>query len=160
LRERYPDVEVVHSLFEEFETDKTFSCIVLGHVLEHVDSPVEILSHVKRFLAPGGSFLAAVPNANSLHRQAAVLMGLIPEIKHFSEKDIHHGHKRVYTAKELKADFVNAGLAVKVLGGYWLKPLSDGQIEASWTDGMVAAFMRLGEAYPEIAGEIYIVAGI
>jgi len=49
-----------------------------GHVLEHVDDPVAVLRLVKSWLKPGGRVLAAVPNARSIHRQAAVIMGLLP----------------------------------------------------------------------------------
>ena len=159
LEEKYPDVEVIHSLFETFSTDKKFQTIVLGHVLEHVDDPVLILQRIKQFLREDGIILAAVPNANSIHRQAAVLMGLIPTLKTFSALDHHHGHKRVYGIDELENDFSFAGLTIKKTGGYWLKPISNAQIEKDWTPEMITAFMKLGEKYPEIAGEIYIVAG-
>ena len=75
LRKRFPQATVFHSLFEQFRTDQRFDTIVLGHVLEHVIDPVEILSLAKTWLAPQGRVLAAVPNARSLHRQAAVIMG-------------------------------------------------------------------------------------
>lgn len=158
LKKKYPDVEVCHSLFEDFHTDKKFKTIILGHVLEHVDDPVFILRHVKQFLEEDGVILSAVPNANSIHRQAAVIMGLISDIKAFSELDYHHGHKRVYTIDEFKNDFLLAALTVKEIGGYWLKPLSNSQIEKDWTEEMIMAFMKLGEKYPDIAAEIYIVA--
>jgi 2-polyprenyl-3-methyl-5-hydroxy-6-metoxy-1,4-benzoquinol methylase len=160
LKEKYPDAEVVNSLFEDFSTDKTFKFIILGHVLEHVDDPVFVLKRIKPFLEKDGVIMAAVPNANSIHRQAAVLMGLIPDVKAFSDLDKHHGHKRVYTAEEFKNDFLSAGLIIKESGGYWLKPLSNSQIEKDWNAEMIAAFMKLGEKYPEIAAETYVIAGV
>ena len=36
--------------------------------------------------------------------------------------------------------------------------MSNRQIEEAWTPPMLAAFMELGERYPEIAAEIYVVA--
>jgi hypothetical protein len=36
--------------------------------------------------------------------------------------------------------------------------VSNKQIEANWTPEMLDAFMQLGERYPDIAGEIYVVA--
>ncbi len=158
LRKKYPKAEVYHSMFENFYTDKKFQTIILGHVLEHVDDPVLVLKHIKQFLSPDGVILAAVPNANSIHRQAAVEMGLLSHIKAFSELDRHHVHKRVYTFDEFKNDFILSDLFIEKIGGYWLKPLSNKQIEQSWTPEMIAAFMKLGEQYPEIAAEIYIVA--
>jgi len=158
LRTRFPGINVVQSLFEEFSPNRTFDNIVLGHVLEHVIDPVDILSKAKRMLSSSGRILAAVPNSRSLHRQAAVLMDLLPFEGALNESDHQHGHRRVYNPETFRQDFRNAGLEIEVFGGYWIKPLSNKQIEASWSDDMIRAFMVLGERYPDIAGEIYIVA--
>lgn len=158
LRARFPDATVHHALFEEFETDARFDNIVLGHVLEHVDEPVQVLQRIKRFLAPGGRILCAVPNSRSLHRQAGVLMGHLGFEEDMSELDVHHGHKRVYSPETFRREFVAAGLEIELFGGYWLKPLSNGQIEEHWTAEMIDAFMRLGERYPDIAADIYVIA--
>jgi hypothetical protein len=39
-----------------------------------------------------------------------------------------------------------------------MKPVSNGQIQESWSDAMLEAFMQMGERYPDIAAEIYVVA--
>ena len=39
-----------------------------------------------------------------------------------------------------------------------MKPLSNAQIESQWTPQMLEAFFQLGERYPDIAAEIYVVA--
>ncbi|HET6795257.1 MAG TPA: class I SAM-dependent methyltransferase [Acidimicrobiales bacterium] len=158
LRERYPQISVVHSLFEDYSPDRQFGTIVLGHVLEHVDDPRELLSRVGGWLTPDGAIYAAVPNARSIHRQAAVIMGSLGSIYDLNDTDRHHGHRRVYDPESLQADFRGAGLRIDVFGGYWLKPVSNGQIERDWTPEMLEAFMQLGERYPDIAGEIYVVA--
>jgi SAM-dependent methyltransferase len=137
LRARFPSAEVVHSLFEDYAPAQAFETIVLGHVLEHVDDPVNVLRIASAWLTPTGRILAAVPNARSLHRQAAVIMGLLAFEEDLNEAD---------------------HLEIEVFGGYWLKPVSNGQIERDWTDEMLTAFMTLGERYPDIAGEIYVVA--
>jgi hypothetical protein len=72
--------------------------------------------------------------------------------------DKHHGHRRVFEPASFKAAFAEAGLAIEHFGGYWLKPVSNAQIEKTWTPEMLSAFMVLGEKYPEIAAEIYVVA--
>ncbi|MEM9379884.1 MAG: class I SAM-dependent methyltransferase [Planctomycetota bacterium] len=158
LRERFPAADVHHALFEEFETERRFDNIVLGHVLEHVDDPVAILRRVSPLLADGGRILCAVPNARSLHRQAGVLMGHLSFEEDMSPLDVHHGHRRVYTPETLRRDFLAAGLSIEHFGGYWLKPLSNGQIEEQWTQEMIEAYLRLGERYPDIAADIYVVA--
>lgn len=158
LRGRYPKIEVVNSYFEDYSTEKKFDNIILGHVLEHVDDPVYILQLCRQWLSDAGKIFAAVPNANSLHRQAAVKMGILKSIYDFSEKDHLHGHQRVFDMDELTNVFVKGKLWIERKGGYWLKPLSDAQINASWDEKMIHAFLELGEQYPEIAGEIYIIA--
>jgi 2-polyprenyl-3-methyl-5-hydroxy-6-metoxy-1,4-benzoquinol methylase len=158
LRQRFPKTNVVHALFEEFEPAGPFDTIVLGHVLEHVEDPVSVLRRVRGWLAPGGTVFGAVPNARSLHRQAAVVMGLLEQEDALNEADRHHGHRRVFTPESFRNSFIAAGLRVDVFGGYWLKPLSNGQLEQAWTQPMLDAYMQLGERYPDIAGEIYVVA--
>ncbi|MEI6179327.1 MAG: class I SAM-dependent methyltransferase [Chloroflexales bacterium] len=161
LTRRFPDVNVVHSLFEEFQTHSLFDNIILGHVLEHVQDPVGILRLASRWLKPGGGRLfAAVPNSRSVHRQAAVIMGLLREEDALNEMDIHHGHRRVFNPESFRNVFYQAGLQVEIFGGYWLKPLSNRQIEDHWTPEMLDAFMRVGERYPDIAGEIYVLASV
>jgi 2-polyprenyl-3-methyl-5-hydroxy-6-metoxy-1,4-benzoquinol methylase len=159
LKQKFGDkLKVVYSLFEEYKPEEKFDNIILGHVLEHVENPQEILALIKNWVKPDGIILCAVPNARSIHRQAAVKMGLIQSIFDQSEKDKHHGHLRIYTPETFETEFVEQHFEIIVKGGYWLKPIADKQIEASWTTDMLKAFMKLGETYPDIAGEIYIVA--
>lgn len=158
LAERHPNIEVVHSLFEDYQPNKKFDNIILGHVLEHVADPVAILTRIRDWLSDDGLILAAVPNARSLHRQAAVIMGLLAFEEELNEADHHHGHRRVYTPETFRRDFLAAGLKIDIFGGYWLKPVSNKQIEDHWSAEMLEAFMILGERYPDIAGEIYVVS--
>jgi len=161
LRNRFPQAKVVNALFEEFQPSEMFDNVILGHVLEHVQDPVDILSRAKQWLRPEtGRLFAAVPNARSLHRQAAVIMGLLPQEDALNDMDIHHGHRRVFNPESFRNCFYQAGMRIDVFGGYWLKPVSNRQIEESWSDGMLNAFMQLGERYPDIAGEIYVVASV
>ena len=160
LRRRFPKAQVVNALFEEFEPGVRFDNIVMGHVLEHVEDPVKILTRAGRWLQPGGRIFAAVPNARSVHRQAAVVMNLLPRENALNEMDRHHGHRRVFDPESFRGIFIQAGLRVEIFGGYWLKPLSNSQIEKDWTPDMVEAFMQLGERYPDIAAEIYVLASV
>ncbi|TFW06309.1 class I SAM-dependent methyltransferase [Oxalobacteraceae bacterium OM1] len=159
LRSRFPKAKVFHSLFEDFQSEERFDNILLGHVLEHVQDPVAILRKVKGLLKPGtGRIFAAVPNARSLHRQAAVIMGMLPQEDALNEMDIHHGHRRVFNPESFRSCFCQAALDIEFFGGYWMKPVSNKQIEEHWTPEMLDAFMKLGERYPDIAAEIYVVA--
>jgi 2-polyprenyl-3-methyl-5-hydroxy-6-metoxy-1,4-benzoquinol methylase len=158
LKRKFPSAEIINGLFENTILHEKFDFIVLGHVLEHVEDPVEVLKIVANHMHENSVVFCAVPNANSIHRLAAVEMGLMETEYDMSEKDIHHGHMRIYKTKSLISDFESADLQIVEKGGYWLKPISDNQIEESWTQEMLDAFMKLGEVFPEIAAEIYVVA--
>ena len=158
LKQRYPKIKAYCSLFEDYSPDIKYDNIVLGHVLEHVKDPVDILKKCSKWLNQEGKILCAVPNANSIHRQAAVSMGILDSIYQLNETDIKNGHRRVYDLQSFRSDFEKAGLKIVASGGYWLKPVSNRQINEGWTDDMVDAFLKLGEKYSEIAAEIYVVS--
>lgn len=158
LRNRHPGITVVNALFENFEPKRKFDNILLGHVLEHVEDANQILERCRSWLNKGGVLLAAVPNSRSLHRQAAVLMGLLPYESAMNEADRQHGHRRVFDPESFRRCFNKARFSVEMFGGYWLKPVSNAQIATDWTPAMIQAFMQLGERYPDIAAEIYVVA--
>jgi 2-polyprenyl-3-methyl-5-hydroxy-6-metoxy-1,4-benzoquinol methylase len=158
LSRRFPSARVVNSLFESYAPSVKFDAIVLGHVLEHVDDPVAIVKRAKDWLRPAGRMFAAVPNSRSIHRQAAVAMGLLARESALNDLDVHHGHQRVFDPESFRTVFTEAGLRIEAFGGYWLKPLSNRQLEMQWTPEMLSAFMALGERYPDIAAEIYVVA--
>src|SRR5688500_464573 len=63
-----PNLNKIHSLFEEFHPNKLFNTIIMEHILEHVDDPVGLLERVKNWLAPNGKILLGVPNGDSIHR--------------------------------------------------------------------------------------------
>ena len=158
LRGKFPKARIIESLFEEFEPDRKYDNVVLTHVLEHVADPVDTLRSARKWVKDDGLVLACVPHANSVHRQMAVVMGLLAEENELNATDLGIGHRRVYDRPMLRRHFQQAGFKIKAEGGYWLKPISNAQIEATWTEAMLAAAMRVGERYPDIAAEIYVVA--
>ncbi len=158
VRRRFPDVEVVCALFEELEPDGSYDVAVLGHVLEHVDDPVAVLRQAAGFLAPGGRAIVTVPNAGSLHREIGCILGLLSEPTELNEADLRIGHRRVYTRETLLADVRAAGLEPEVVGGVFLKPLSNAQIERDWTPELMDAFYEAGKLHPELCAELLVVA--
>ena len=156
LKNRFPQSIVNCCMIEDFNTRKKYDFILLSHVLEHVIDPVSVLRRCQNFVKENSILFCIVPNSHSIHRQAAVKMGLLEKEDQLNESDILHGHKRVYDISLLNNHFLNADFNIISSGGYWLKPLSNSQIEKSWSDDMLSAFMALGESYPDISAEIYI----
>lgn len=57
------NVEVVAAWFDEsFTSNRPVDTIVHSHVLEHTYNPPEFISHVARFLKPGGKHIFSFPN--------------------------------------------------------------------------------------------------
>ena len=153
-----PNLEKVHALFEEFDPEDRFDTVILEHVLEHVAEPVELVRRASNWLAPSGRLIVGVPNGNSLHRLAATKMGLLADPCDLNERDHTLGHRRVYTWATLRADLEEAGLTVVHTDGVFIKPLSNGQLQATWTEEMFEGFYELGRDLPELAAEIVMIA--
>ena len=153
-----PTVEVVHAMFEEFTSAQPFDVAVLGHVLEHVEDPVLILQRARCLVRRGGRVIVTVPNADSLHRQVGVAMGMLEHRQALNEGDLRIGHRRVYTSDELLGDVAVAGLRPIHAGGIFLKPLSDAQMERDWSPELVDAYYELGKAHPDLCANLLVVA--
>ena len=152
-----PNLVKVHSLFEHFKPGKQFNTIIMEHILEHVERPVDLLRTVKQWLAPGGRILLGVPNGHSIHRLVAVKMGLLNQPCQLNSRDHALGHRRVYTHETLQNDIESSGLRILEMGGVFYKPLSNQQIQDNWTEEMIQGFYELGKDFPENSAEIYAV---
>jgi SAM-dependent methyltransferase len=74
-------IETVHGNVEDtlpFETG-SFDVVVAGEMLEHVRSPEEVVTEVRRVLRPGGTFAGSVPNAYRVQSRILFLAGRPPE---------------------------------------------------------------------------------
>lgn len=154
FRQRFPDskAEIAESYFETFDTPERFDVIVFGYILEHVDDPVLILKHFRRFLAPGGKMFITVPNAEVLNRRLGHLAGLLPDMQELSEHDLLLGHKRYYTVESLRKDVQEAGYNIQRLEGIYLKPLTTNQmISMNLDDKIIQALCLVAIDYPELS---------
>ena len=160
ITQRHVHVEAVVSMFENYSTERKFDVILMGSILDALQYPDELLQKARHWLNENGLIIASVANSHSVHRQAAVLMGLLENENSFGTANVLMGHNRIYDRGSFEKLFIINQFNIEASGGYWLKPLSNSQIESYWTDEMLEAFMRLGEWYPEIAAELYIVASV
>jgi 2-polyprenyl-3-methyl-5-hydroxy-6-metoxy-1,4-benzoquinol methylase len=152
-----PNLIKVCSLFEDFRPDSLFDTVVMSHILEHVKDPVGLLRQGKSWLARGGRLIASVPNGHSLHRLAAAKMGLLAHPCELNERDHALGHRRVYTPATFRDAFDGAGVRVIGSGGVFLKPVTNKQIEDTWTERMMDGFFELGKDFPQNSAELYLI---
>lgn len=159
IEERFidPRLTAVCSFFEDLCLDQKFDTVLMGHILEHVDCPRQVIEVGMRHLADGGVIIADVPNANSIHRHMGVHMGLLPRTNSLNAADRSIGHQRVYHRHEFEREFTDLGLTITHSGGFFLKPLSNAQIEAHFDTEQINALFELGGTFPDIAAEIYVV---
>ncbi len=151
------NVTFVNTFFEAMPDDLgLFNTVIQAHILEHVEDPVATLKAGADLLIDEGILIAQVPHAMSLHRRIGVAMGLIKSVTGLSKADQKLGHRRVYTKKALVADATAAGLQVIDDGGFFIKPLSNAQME-TWSPDLLSAFFEVGRTMKEYAAEIYLV---
>jgi 2-polyprenyl-3-methyl-5-hydroxy-6-metoxy-1,4-benzoquinol methylase len=146
-RDRHPGLTVHVGMFESFAPDEPFDAVLALHVLEHVDDPVALLGHIAGWLRPGGVLVAVTPNKESIHRQLAVKMGLHQRLDDLSPRDHLVGHQRVYDLAGLHEDLLAGGFAPERDFGYFVKPLSNGQM-LDWSPEVLEGLNRLSDVVP------------
>lgn len=156
-------VRFVNSLLEKTTLPKRYDNIVLTHVLEHLENPVQVLKRVNNeWLGKNGRAFLVCPNANAPSRQIAVKMGLISHNSAVTPAEAEHGHRRTYALDTLEQDAVAAGLRVVHRSGIFFKALANFQwdrllrtdiISPDYLDGCYA----LGQQYPGLCSSIFLV---
>lgn len=158
ITKRYPSTSRYTCYFEDldFIEGTQFDTILLAHVLEHVDNPHDLLQRAHSYLAPGGALIVDVPNADSLHRQFGVSLGLLEERTELNDTDISIGHKRVYTYTQFQEEIEKVRAPIHV-GGMFLKLFDQENTEALFNKNQLEALFKLGVDNPSIAAEIFAV---
>ncbi len=155
-------VKFVHSLFETAVLPKRYDNIVLTHVLEHIDDPVQVLKRINdEWLAEGGRLFLVCPNANAPSRQIAVKMGLITHNAAVTAAEAEHGHLRTYSLDTLERDAVSAELKVVHRSGIFFKSLANFQWDRLLQTDIVSreyleGCYQLGQQYPDLCASIFL----
>ena len=84
-------------------------------------------------------------------------MWLLASEYQLNSRDHQLGHYRVYDLETLENHAKEAKFKIIKKGGYFLKPISNGQIDIQWNESMIEAFYNLGFDFEENSAEIYIV---
>jgi SAM-dependent methyltransferase len=143
-RRRHPGLTVHEGMFESFTPPEPVDTLLAAHVFEHVDDPPALLEHLRCWLRPGGTLIAIVPNAASLHRRLAVLMGIQDKLDDLSPRDRVVGHRRVYTLEELRADLAGAGFETREAIGWFLKVVPNSMM-LDWPPELIDALFAVSE---------------
>jgi SAM-dependent methyltransferase len=155
-RQKHPGVEIIDSLFEDYEPSEPFDKLFALHVMEHVDDPIALAKRLSSWLKPNGEIILIVPNKESLHRRLAVIMGLTPELSSLSPRDLLVGHQRVYDFAGLEADLCAAGFEVLEKRGFFLKTLPNNMMIEHSPELIHALNFISSELPPEMLANIAI----
>lgn len=157
------NITFINSLFEEAILPKKYDNIILTHVLEHIDEPVELLRKIKNeWLSEKGKLFIVCPNANAPSRQIAVKMGLITHNSAITDAEKEHGHRITYTLDTLERDAKlgelnvthRSGIFFKALANFqWDKLLNTDIISKEYLDGC----FKLGQQYPDLCSSIMLI---
>lgn len=155
-------LKYVNALFEEAKLPGTYDNIVMTHVLEHIDNPVQVLKRVNdEWLSEKGRFFLVCPNANAPSRQIAVKMGLVSHNAAITPAEKEHGHQITYSLDTLERDARKAGLRVVHRSGIFFKALANFQWDRLLnTDIISEAYLdgcfELGQQYPDLCSSIFL----
>lgn len=156
-------VTIYTSLFETVELPTKYDNIILTHVLEHIDNPVELIKQIREnWLSDTGKLFIVCPNANAASRRVAVKMGLITHNAAITPAEKEHGHRITYSLDTLIRDVKQAGLNVHHQSGIFFKALANFQwdkllhtdiISKEYLDGC----FELGKEYPDLCSSIIVI---
>ena len=153
------NVQVVHSMFEDFVADEPFDAIEMGFVLEHVDNPKVLLTKVMSLLHNGGMVFISVPNARSLHRLIGHQAGLLDDVYWLSEHDLAFGHQRYFDRDMLTNLVQECGFTIATVEGILLKPFTTAQLKSlQLPHNVYEALCKVGQKLPDICNAVFVQA--
>jgi 2-polyprenyl-3-methyl-5-hydroxy-6-metoxy-1,4-benzoquinol methylase len=147
--------DFINTNFEDLKFDKKFDTVIMFHVLEHIEDPIELLKKVKTWI--NGHLLIIVPNADSIHRLLGVKMKLIKNNDTLDILDRTVGHKRVYDLPLLRNHLRLAGFFVYHRGGIMLKPFHN-TLMNTLSNKQIKGLMKVGHDFIDNCADIFVVA--
>lgn len=135
--------------------------VICSGLLHELPQPEVMLTAIHACLAPQGVLHVNVPNANSLHRQLAVAMGLMPHTQVLTERNQTLQQSHVFSMASLQELLKKTNFLPIANTGYFLKPFTHQQMMQVWPhlpENCFEGLYTLGQHYPEMASEIAITA--
>jgi ubiquinone/menaquinone biosynthesis C-methylase UbiE len=135
-----------------------FDHVVATNVLHELADPLEFLRRCARLLTQGGVIHLTLQNPLSIHRLAALEMGLITSLTEVSERGGQWGTTALWTANQLEDLAAEAGLTVRAREGIMLKPLPN-RLMDQLPENVIEGFIRSAVYLPDSCAMNYLVLG-
>lgn len=139
----------------EFESNETYSDIVLFRGIDYVKDPIKLLNHLKKFMDKNSKLHILTPNNHSIHRLVAFYAGVDNPFE-LSKNDIEVGHLHSFNLSFLMFLIQKAGYKIIHQEGLGLKPLSNSQMD-KLDENIQNAFIEMGNLFIQNAAEVYLV---
>jgi SAM-dependent methyltransferase len=129
-----------------FETGY-FDAVIATEILEHLISPIEMISEGSRILRKGGLFIITTPNVSHIGAVYKLLMGRsnyerLDRSPMYLQNDPWRGHIRFFDKRELKTLFCRSGL--ELIYHKYYRELGWGHAKWPWLKKFVTAMVDKG----------------
>jgi len=151
----FANAEAIVADAEEWSDPRRFDHVVATGLLGNLRDPERFIARCRDFLSPGGRFHLSVNNPRSLHRLAAVEMGLIQDVLDASALN-HSLGNRNYDADQVLEMAKAAGLSCAHREGVFVKPLTNAML-AGLPDEVIEGLDRISHHVPDLCAVNYFV---
>ena len=140
-----------------------FDLIILSSVLHEIPNYRVVLQKISLLLEPGGSLLIVVPNAESIHRQIGVNMGIISDLFQLSTTQSKMQQGVVFSIDTLTNLVADANFEILSCDTSFVKPLTHNQMHERINSGIISnedldSLYKLSKLFEPFGSEIFLVA--
>ncbi len=160
-----PRLRVIQGFFEDVadQVSDAVDLMVCSGLLHEVPDSDRLIDAMRRQMGPKTVLHVNVPNAQSIHRQLALAMNLIDDVKAMSPRNVSLQQPRVYDLPDLIAQLERNGLSITATGGHFVKPFTHQQMDSLASElgrKVMDGLYELGKRLPNLASEIFVEARI
>ena len=138
-----------------------FDFIICSALMHEIENPRLMLDSISKLCSRDTVVHINVPNAKSIHRLVAKETGMISDIYEMGETGKELQRHRMYDMDSLILEMNNAGYRVIDKGSYFMKPLTQFQLQKCLDEGIVdekviEGFCKVVRYIPEYGAELYV----
>lgn len=140
----------------EYDGDTPFDHVTATNLIHELPDPHGFLRRCRDRLVAGGHLHLSLQNPHSIHRLAALELGLIASLHEVSARGEQYATLQLYDAEQLAAMGEAAGLTLVDQEGVMLKPLPNDQM-AALPDLVLEGFLAVARHFPGHCAMNYLV---